>query len=282
MIAKLLLIGCGDIAVRLANRLAPKGFECHGLRRHPEQMPPYIQPIAWDLDRSDGLAEQIAGFDVVVITLVPGSRDATGYRKAYVENMEKIVTALESRPGKPPLVFFVSSTSVYGQSNGEWIDESSPTAPTNFRGRAVLEGEERLRHSSLDHCIVRFSGIYGPGRDRLIRQVRNGETGERDSDFSNRIHAEDCAAVLAHLIHKKRRGETLDEIYLASDCEPVQLAEVKRWLAERIGLPGDPWPTVSGDAGGKRVSNRRLLASGYGFVFPTFREGYGNLFGLVP
>lgn len=277
MITKILLIGCGDIAIRLAARLSPQHFECHGLRRRPEHLPSGIRPIAWDLGRAEGLDERIAGFDIVVVTLVPASRDAAGYQQAYIENMDKIVTGLETASQKPKLVLFISSTSVYGQSQGEWIDETAPTEPGNFRGRSILEGEELLRQSSLEHCVVRFSGIYGPGRDRLIRQVQNGESSERDADFSNRIHAEDCAGVLAHLIEKKFRSEPLEEIYLASDCEPVRLFEVKCWLAEQLGLSQDRWSPSTAEAGGKRICNSRLLTSGYELTFPTFKQGYLGL-----
>lgn len=289
MITKVLLIGFGDVALRLAGLLPRDTFECHGLRRHTEHLPPPIHGIAWDLNCSEGLAERIAGFDIVVITVVPNSRDAVGYQQAWAENTKNIVAGLETGPSKPKLVLFASSTSVYGQNQGEWVDEQSPTEPENFRGRAVLQGERLLRDSSLDECIVRFSGIYGPGRERLLKQVRNGEHSERDAtNYSNRIHADDCAGVLSHLIQRKLAGETIKNVYLASDCEPVPLAEVKDRLAEQMGLAepvSSPESAVQQDEakplrGNKRCSNKRLLASGYEFRYPSFREGYSEL--LLP
>src|SRR5690606_26465334 len=92
-------------------------------------------------------------------------------------------------------------------------------------------------------------------------------------NYTNRIHSEDCAGVLAHLIERKVTGEALEGLYLASDCEPVRLFELKQWLAEQLGMPiTAPARVVS--SGGRRCSNRRLLDSGYRFIYPSFREGY--------
>ncbi|WP_458618501.1 NAD(P)H-binding protein [Gilvimarinus sp. F26214L] len=262
------------MAIRLADQLGDD-YACHGLRRHTDKLPPTIRPIAWDLDQHEGLAERIGGFDVVVITLVPGSRDEAGYRRTYVENLRAILAALEASPRKPRQVIFVSSTSVYGQSQGEWIDEGSTTEPVNFRGKLILAGEEILRRSTLPHCVVRFSGIYGPGRERLLGQVAQGKRSPRANEFSNRIHSEDCAGFLAHIIRRTLAGQDTAATYLASDCEPVPLAVVEDWLAERMQVQ---LPAVTAQsAGGKRCRNHALLESGYEFRYPTFREGYKDM-----
>src|SRR5690606_5293125 len=111
MIAKILLIGCGDIALRLAARLPAEHFQCSGLRRQPERLPEAIHGIGWDLNSADlpGLAQRIQGFDVVVFTPVPNSRDEAGYRQAYVDNLEKIIASLGEQP--PRLLLLVSSSS---------------------------------------------------------------------------------------------------------------------------------------------------------------------------
>ncbi|MCW8195635.1 NAD(P)H-binding protein [Proteobacteria bacterium 005FR1] len=276
MIAKILLIGCGDIAIRLSRELAAPELEFYGLRRSVDKLPSHIRGIAWDLNREQGLANRIQGFDVVVITPVPNSRDESGYRQAYEHNVGKIVRALESSSAKPKLAILVSSSGVYPQNKGEWVDEHSPTEADNFRAEALLAGENLLRNSSLEHCIVRFSGIYGPGRERLIRQVMNHESNSRDADISNRIHSEDCAGVLAHLIRKQVAGESIQSLYLASDDEPTPLAEVKRWLATQLRVEWDvDWTEEK--PGGKRCCNQRLLASGYEFRYPSFREGYTEM-----
>jgi nucleoside-diphosphate-sugar epimerase len=276
MIAKILLIGCGDIAIRLTGKLPRERFEFHGLRRRVDKLPSHIRGIAWDLNEPHGLDQRIQGFDVVVITPVPNSRDEAGYRLAYQTNVAKIVQALESPARKPKLVVLVSSTGVYPQNSGEWVDEGSATAPDNFRGQALLAGETLLRKSSLEHTVVRFSGIYGPGRERVIQQVMRGEISPRDGDFSNRIHSEDCAGVLTHLVDHRLAGAPLHDLYLASDCEPTPLGAVKQWLGNQLGVAAE-FNDAGEKAGGKRCCNDRLLASGFEFQYPSFREGYADI-----
>lgn len=273
---KILLVSCGDIGLRLAARLPADAYQVSALRRNISALPEMIKGIQWDLNETHGLAEALEGFDFVVITPVPNTRDEAGYRQAYEKNIAALVRAFESHSRQPELVILVSSSRVYHQTRGEWVDESSPCEPQEFRGRSLLAGEEVLGNSSLPHCIVRFSGIYGPGREHLLRQVRAGAPSPADANYSNRIHSEDCAGVLAHIIATKEQGQPLERLYLASDCEPVLLGELKQWLADGLGLV---YPTLSSAsaASGRRCNNRRLLDSGYRFIYPTFREGYASL-----
>ena len=125
--------------------------------------------------------------------------------------------------------------------------------------------------------MVRFGGIYGPRRARLIEQVREGRAEWRRSQpqWTNRIHRDDCAGLLLHLMNL----DPPEELYLGSDCEPAKEGDVLRWLAGVLGAP-DPRPAHAGESasrsprGNKRVRNDRILASGYRFLFPTYREGY--------
>ncbi len=301
------MIGCGDIAIRLANDLIQdlsitknsenkKTLELYGLRRHIDQLPKTIQGIACDLNTIDDLKECLGdgerSFDYVVITLVPNERSDEGYRQAYVANIEKIITGLEALDSPPKWVFLVSSTSVYGQQAEQWVDEDSHTEPTHYSGQRVLQGEQRLVQSTIPSTVIRFSGIYGPGRLRIIQQVENGDWEPEGSDeklnngYSNRIHADDCAGVLAHFMRKAIKNEPLDNCYLASDCEPVRLNEVKQWIANRLGITNtkkvDEMPLTNNTntkmrRNSKKCSNKKLLASGYHFKYPTFREGYGQV-----
>jgi nucleoside-diphosphate-sugar epimerase len=175
-------------------------------------------------------------------------------------------------------VFLLSSTSVFGQTKGEWVDETSPTTPLDFRGRRVLEAEALLAASDQASTIVRLGGIYGPQRVGLIEKVRSGRATfpKGAIRYQNRIHRDDCAGALRHLM----RLPAPEPLYLGVDCEPTDEASVLRWLAGALGAP-EPRPVKDGgDDGGrgnKRCRNDRLLASGYAFRYPTFREGYAAL-----
>ncbi len=283
----LLIVGCGDLGGRLALRLDTSAYTIYGLCRSHRALPAPIQALRGDISDTGVAAELLERrtYDVIVVTLTPDQRDDEGYRRAYVAPMQALVGGLERRAQRPRLLIFVSSTSVYGHNAGEWVDESSATEPRAFNGRRLLQAEQLLLDTELGGCVVRFSGIYGRARPYLIQQVRDGVgTPKQPAHYSNRIHADDCAGVLAHLIEISRRGQALAPLYLASDCEPAPLWEVKQWLAAQLQLPeghlqaGTAAQRAEGAparaATGKRCSNKRLLASGYRFLHPSYRSGY--------
>lgn len=264
---RLLIAGCGDLGIRLARRLDAKTWTVHGLRRHPEQLPPQIQPVKADLQDPAALAPAAGHWDAIVYQATPDERTPEAYRAAYVQGLENLLAACSFER-----LIFVSSTGVYGQDAGEWVDEHAPTEPSAFSGKILLEAEALCaRHGGL---TVRFSGIYGPGRDYLIRALRSGRARCRPEppQWTNRIHAEDCAAVLAHLLEL----QTPARVYCASDSRPAPRCEVLGWLADQLGLAA---PAIDEQAAGqgKRISNQRLLASGFSFQYPDYITGYREL-----
>jgi hypothetical protein len=93
--------------------------------------------------------------------------------------------------------------------------------------------------------------------------------------WSNRIHADDCGGVLAHLINLFESGKPIEQVYLASDCQPVTQHEIRRWLAQRLSVDLVEESVAVGLV--RRCSNRLLLESGFNFKYPSFREGYAAL-----
>ena len=168
----------------------------------------------------------------------------------------------------------VSSTAVYGITDGSWVDETTPTEPGGFSGKRLLEAETLLSQSRHPGVVIRFGGIYGPGRNRMLRKVRNGEPVVAEPpQYTNRIHRDDCVGALVHLFHVAEPAS----VYLGVDSHPCTQVELVDWLAERLGLPRPP--RTQGSAGGVRASNKRchnnrLLASGYAFQYPDYRAGY--------
>lgn len=273
---KLLILGCGDLGRRLAGRMAPLGYAVTGLRRHPPEDSEHLTYVATDASRIPPLERALVpDYDVVVITLTPDERTDEGYYRSYVRSCENLVMALKNQAQSPRLVVFVSSTGVYGQSDGEWVDETSPTEPDRFSGKRLLEAERIISGSGFPYCIVRFSGIYGPGRDRMQTLVRQGRA-TLSARYTNRIHADDCAGVLAHLIERNRLGQPVEPLYLASDDEPAPMAEVVNWLAMQMKVDQARFAPDEGGLG-KRCDNARLKASGYVFQYPNYREGYEAL-----
>jgi nucleoside-diphosphate-sugar epimerase len=273
---QLLIIGCGDLGWRLAQRLDQTNYQITGLRRHPPADHPWLRYYACDATCADQLeASLIKGAEVIVISMTPAERSDAGYTTAYVQTCRNLVDGLRRQQQIPRLIIFVSSTAVYGQDDGSWVDENSPTQPDSFSGKRLLEAEQIIRESGFAHTIVRFSGIYGPGRNRLIEQVKQGRA-SASPHITNRIHADDCAGVLAHLINLQRR-QALDELYIATDSGPAPMIDVVNWIAGELGISDFLSPEAINERGNKRISNRRLLASGYELQFADFRSGYAPL-----
>jgi nucleoside-diphosphate-sugar epimerase len=271
----LLIAGCGDLGTRLGLELAKTGVTVYGLRRSADRIPQPIIPIAADLTRLDSLdALPRDGVDNVCYIATPGAFDDQAYRQAYVEGLGNLLQTLKRQAMRPRRVVFVSSTSVYGVTDGSWVDEETEAVPGGFSGARLLEAERVLRASNLSGVVVRFGGIYGPGRERLLRKVFNGEPVVAEPpQWTNRIHRDDAVGVVAHLLHL----ESPAALYLGVDDQPAPMHEVTDWIADQLDVPH--CPHITGTAGGvrgsnKRCSNRLLLASGYRFLYPDYRSGY--------
>jgi nucleoside-diphosphate-sugar epimerase len=262
---RLLIAGCGDLGQRLAARLSE--WEVHGLRRDPSRLNAGIRPVAADLTDPSTLDTVAGAWDAVVYTATPGAFTPEDYRAAYVTGQRLLAERVDAQRW-----VLVSSTAVYGQDQGEWVDETSATEPTRFNGEILLEAEALAR--ARNGTVVRFSGIYGPGRDYLIRKAREGGARcRRDPPvWTNRIHADDCAGVLAHVLTQADPAA----LVVASDKRPTPRWDVLEWLAGQLGVSG---PIEADDDGGqgKRISSARLLESGYSFRYPDFRYGYKEL-----
>ena len=278
---KILLAGCGDIGSRTGLQLASQ-FDCFGLKRNPRSIPQPIAPLAGSVTDVSRLREVLdQGFDVVVVTLTPGEFTEQAYRKSYVDGAATLVEAIECTEHKPKLVIWVSSTSVYGNNAGGWVDEQSPTAAQSFSGKLLLQAEELIATLPCASVIVRFSGIYGPGRTRMLGQVLAGRGRPAlPEQWSNRIHSDDCAGVLAHLVRRFQQGEQLESLYLATDSAPVTQHDLRRWLAAELNV--ELRDEIVEQKAIRRCSNQRLLETGYQFKYPTYKEGYKALIEGMP
>jgi len=273
--SSVLIAGCGYVGTALGLCLARAGRSVWALRRSISQVPAPLRPLAADLADPKTLAQLPGDIDAVIYAAGADRSDEAAYRAAYVEGLTHLLDAVRAAKLGVRRLLFTSSTSVYEQRAGQWVDESSPTSPTHFTGRTLLEAERIVEGSGIDAVVVRLGGIYGPGRTRLVDSVRNGTANLRPEPvYTNRIHRDDCAGALAHLLDLERP----DPVYLGVDDEPADQAVVLAWLAAQLGAP--PPAPLGGQPparSSKRCSNQRLKASGYRFSYPTFREGYASM-----
>ncbi|GGI08040.1 SDR family oxidoreductase [Egicoccus halophilus] len=268
---KVLIAGCGDLGTETALRLQRAGHQVVGLRRDPSVLPPQVTGLAGDLGAS--LPPLPADVDAVVFAAAPDERSADAYRRVYADGLTRVLDGLVDAGATPRRVLFVSSTAVYGVTDGGWVDETTPTEPASDTGRVLVETERRLLTGPFPGTTFRLAGIYGPGRTRLVDQVREGRASVPEPPVhANRIHRDDAAAAIVHLL---TGTAPLGEVYLGVDHAPVDRGEVVRWLAERLGVPApEPGPDRRSRGGDKRCRNDRLLGTGFAFTYPTYREGY--------
>ena len=279
------IAGCGDLGTALGLILAARGARVTGIRRSAIPLPAPLRTLSLDLAglrMADGRrTPSLMTADIVVYAVAAGRRDEQAYRRAYIEGVDALLKVLEMRDIPPKRIFFVSSTSVYGECAGRWVDEDTPPRPRGFAGESVLAGERRMLEGPVPATVVRLGGIYGPGRGWLIDRVRQGGRCLFDPPrFTNRIHRDDAAAAIAHLVDLAPRQPIADS-YIAVDHEPAAECEVMEWLARQIGAPpvkrirgSESLDSTSSAGGGKRCRNVRLLSEGYVFRYPSYREGY--------
>ena len=287
--ARILIAGCGDVGATLGQSLSAAGHQVWGLKRHPADLPPGIQPLAADLTDPATLNALPPALDSVVYSAAAARFSEAAYQAAYVAGVQNLLDALRRTGQQPRRLLFASSTSVYAQHQGEWVDEDSPAEADSFSGRCIRTGEQLLWDSPWPAVAIRFGGIYGPGRIRLIDSVRAG-TATRPAGpplYTNRIHRDDCARVLEHLLFLPDPAP----LYVAVDDAPAPLDEVLGWLAARLGVPeprrGAQPPLKPGAEtrrdpalrlrASKRCRNTRLRASGFQFRYPSYRDGYTAL-----
>ncbi len=269
----IVIAGCGDLGIETGLRFAAKGHHVVGLRRRGDLVPAPL--VGRSVDLRHEVAPIAPGTDVVVVALAAGSRDVDEYRATYVDGLRNVLDGIDAS-GSAPRVIVVSSTAVYDVDDGSTVTEATPAAAATPTAGVLLEAETLLRSRVPDAVLARLSGVYGPGRERLIEQIRGGTARlgpvAGSSPHTNRIHRDDAAAALVHLA-------TLDDpapTYLVTDDEPARLDDVYTFLAAELGVPEPPRAEAAGrqGAGDKRLSNALLRSAGWAPRFPSFREGY--------
>ena len=256
----LVVIGAGDLGLRVAALRAAQGDTVWALRRRNLPMPAGIHALNGDMHQAEILCQLPVKADVLLFCPTPDARTEHEYRRTYVDALRKAMETLQ-----PKRILFVSSTAVYAQNEGQWVDEDSPAESDAFNGR-VLREAERLCLSQSGNAALRLSGITGPGRNMLVNKALLGEG--LHNTWTNRIHIDDAAAAISHLMDR----DSLEAIYNISDDEPALQIAVANWISAKHRLPAIPAPLS--DATGKKVSNARLKTTGWLPEFPSYRESY--------
>ncbi len=275
------IFGCGYTGERLARRLAAAGTLVTGTRAGPGA------PGDLDITRLDlieGPAPPLeAAAGAMVYYMIPTlSREYGGRGGPHRRFMDNALAGLDGQAIRG--LVYLSSTSIYGDAGGGWVDEHTPPAPRSPWARMRLELEERLQEygqgRGVPAWVVRLPEIYGPGRGPVAR-LRAGYTLRYPDRFSNRIHVEDLAMVL-HELGCRIESRVESRLLLVSDGHPATSAEVYDHAARLLGMGSVPrGGEVQGDANrqalaseSKRCRDDRLLQwLGRPLKYPTYKEG---------
>lgn len=271
-----LIVGCGDLGSAVARQLTAAGMRVSGTRRNPGDLPEGVDFIQLDVTDPASVARlSHVHPDFLLYCVAASAQTDDNYRAHYVDGLHHVLQVLQ--PGQSLRhVFFVSSTRGYGQTGDALLDETTPPLLADFGGVRLLEAEAVLAAMQLPSTVLRLSGIYGPGRTRLIDLARLPSAWPQQNVWTNRIHRDDAARFIAHCMLSAAAEEALAPLYLVTDSAPVAQYEVLQWLAAQQGVDAlaVQAPPVSG---GKRLSNARMLASGFSLQYPDYRSGYGAL-----
>jgi nucleoside-diphosphate-sugar epimerase len=268
---KSVIIGCGYIGSEAAMILKKRGHTITATTRKPQKLDALAKVSQKTLilkgNDEEELIPLIADNDAIIISVAADSPEY--YESAYLETSQ-ILRKLALEMDLPRHLIYTSSTSVYGDHNGQWVDESSPLLAKSEQGKILIETEKQylsLQEIGWRVTLLRLSEIYGPGRE-LSRRVRdfNGHTlpgsGEQ---YTNMIHRLDAAMGIDYALRHQ-----LDGIFNLSDDEHPSRKELYDKIAQKFKLPKVQWDPehTSLHTGNKRVSNHKIKAEGFAFHYP--------------
>jgi nucleoside-diphosphate-sugar epimerase len=273
---RVLIAGCGYLGQTVAELFVADGWEVEGWTISAEsaqKLSAKAYPVySVDLSQPDQVRVQKGDFDAVIHCASTRGGDVDFYQCVYFDGARNL---LERFGGSR--VLFTSSTSVYAQTNGDWVTEESPAEPAQETGKILRKAEDLVLMNR--GIVIRLAGIYGPGRSALLRKFLKSDAilDPENDRFVNQIHRDDAAVAIQLLI---RRQESTGEIYNVVDDQPILQSECYRWLAAKLDRPLPPVGRSTskrkrGDSH-KRVSNAKLRAIGWTTRYPNFAEGMGK------
>lgn len=270
--AKILVVGCGDLGTAIAMQLQTK-HEVIGLRRSQQHSTLTICIIQADVTDINSLAKLTPLKPNIIIYCVSADAQTDeSYQAQYVQGLKNIL-ATQTNNTALQHVFFISSTRVYGQKTQALLDESVSAIPDDFGGIRLLEAENVLKELPCRSTTMRLSGIYGNNRLMLVNLAKDIRRWPVQNHWSNRIHRDDAASFISFIVEKAIQELPVDNCYIVTDDKPTQQYEVLTWLAKEQNVDTAN-VQVPKNSGGKRLSNHLLRATGFILQYPNYQIGY--------
>ena len=275
-----LIIGCGYLGGRVAAHWRETIREVFALTRSTKTATQFSQhgwnPIIGDITKPESIVP-FPEVDTVLLSVGFDRRAGYDIHTAFVGGIKNAIAKLPSTISR---LIYISSTGVYSQSNGEWVDEESICEPQRPGGVACLEAERFLQQSEFSDrlVILRLAGIYGPERIPRIASIQKGEpiTSPRHG-YINLIHVDDAVqAVVA-----ASQYEGMPAMFVIGDDEPVIRSDYFGFVAEKLNAPPVSFTEPEADShvvsramADKRIRNSRMrMELGIDLKYPTYREG---------
>lgn len=272
---KLLVIGCGKLGQKLGLLAKKTPLDLLGFKRK-KITSTNIRIEQQDIfDKSFFDKVKIHSPDFILYSLSADEQSKKSYRRNYVEGLKQVIKSIKYINNFQHL-FFVSSTSVYGDNNDQFIDEFSETSPKNFRGTILLEAENLLNTVKFNSTVIRLSGIYGSGRNYMIKLSQDAEIWPKVDRWTNRINEDDAANFIIFLLNQCLQGEIPEKLYLLTDKEPVSLFRLLNWIRQNLNLK-NKINITSDPILGKRLRSSIIPSLKFEYKYPTYKQGYKEL-----
>lgn len=275
----LTIIGCGYVGLALAQQLQPRRPHLRlTLTTTSNERREELTPLADRVQRCDAteptqLLEVLRDCNSAVFCLAPkGNRqvDANGYHHTFVDSFTCLKSLLPQLPNLRQILY-TGSCSVYGDAQGDWVDEQTAPAPGAGHGDVLWQSEQLLNGiRDRQVCILRLGALHGPGRDldRRLRGLAGLERPGSGSSFSHWIHVDDAAGALEAALD----GEWTGVVNVVND-EPIRLRDLVAGSLSRQGLSPVRWlGEQEPQSEGRRIRNTRLKELGYRLQHPTMDQ----------
>ena len=267
---RVLIAGCGYVGTAAADLFHDAGWQVEGWTRSAATATQLLAKpypvIALDFSDRQQVNIRPQNFDLVIQCGSTKGGDAESYRRLYFEGARNLLDRFVGST-----LLFTSSTSVYAQHEGEWVNEQSPAEPAHDTGRILKETEALVLAQG--GIVARLAGIHGPGRSAILSRFLRGETtvDPPNDRYLNHVHRDDIASALVLLAETAPRQKS---IYNVTDDAPNLRSECYQWLADKLGRPTDTKAkdvaTPKRGRSNKRVSNLKLRECGWTARYPTF------------
>ena len=278
---KVIIFGCGYVGSELARVCLSKSWAVFAFTRNLQTADKLVQLGAevhtGNLHSDSWWKEIPCRFDHVVNTVGAASPTVEGYEQSYLHGMQSILGWIEKGGGALQSLVFTSSSSVYPQTDGCLVNEESSTEDVSDRGEILLAAERKclsgVPQFSFSRKVIRFSGLYGPGRHLLVDKIRRGEPmGGSPDRYLNLLHRDDAVSSILSVL------SSIDgaEVFNACDGQHATRGQIASWVAQRLGVKEPEFTGIDSDRGANRRVDSSKIRKTFTWApkFPDFQSGY--------